>query len=104
MFILLVVLMSLSLIGIIFVQGYWIKTAVENKEEQFSMNVNQILKKVSDELQVIEMREFVDIVLKNDSVQPTESEIAKLFFIQTDSRTNEKWRFGRKLRNFINVL
>jgi two-component system phosphate regulon sensor histidine kinase PhoR len=33
--VLLIILMSLSLIGIIFVQGYWIKTAVEDKEEQF---------------------------------------------------------------------
>ncbi|UOB17671.1 sensor histidine kinase [Abyssalbus ytuae] len=94
--------MSLSLIGIIFVQGYWIKTAIDNKNEQFSMNVNQILKKVSDELQVMEMRDFVDVLVKNDSVlnrnngnkKPTISEISKLFVIQTDSRTNEKFIYS----------
>ena len=94
MFVLLVILMSLSLIGIIFVQGYWIKTAVDNKEEQFSMNVNQILKEVSDELQIIEMREFVDVLLQNDTIDPTVSEISKLFVIQTDSRTNEKFIYS----------
>ena len=33
--------MSLSLIGIIFVQGYWINNTVENNEEQFSFNAKQ---------------------------------------------------------------
>ena len=70
LFVLLVILMSLSLIGIIFVQGYWIKTAVENKEEQFSMNVSQILRSVSDAVQQREMRMFVDVMMKNmDSLQ-----------------------------------
>ncbi|MFT6929652.1 MAG: two-component system phosphate regulon sensor histidine kinase PhoR, partial [Sediminicola sp.] len=36
LFVLLVILMSLSLVGIIFVQGYWIKKSVDDKEEQFS--------------------------------------------------------------------
>ena len=86
--------MSLSLIGIIFVQAYWIKTAVDNREEQFSMNVNQILKKVSDELQQIEMREFVSVLMKNDTIDPTISKISELFIVQTDSRTNEKFIYS----------
>ncbi len=96
LFVLLVVLMSLSLIGIIFVQGYWIKTAIENKEEQFSMNVNQVLKSVSDGIQQREIREFADIMLKSmDSIgEPNVSEIAKLFIIQTDSRTNERFIYS----------
>jgi two-component system phosphate regulon sensor histidine kinase PhoR len=36
LFVLLVILMSLSLVGIISVQLYWIKSSVEDKEEQFS--------------------------------------------------------------------
>ncbi|MCB0376389.1 MAG: two-component sensor histidine kinase, partial [Sinomicrobium sp.] len=81
LFVLLIALMSLSLIGIIFVQGYWIKTAVENREEQFSMNVNQILKSVSDAIQQREIREFADVMMENmDSLgDPDMSEIAKLF-------------------------
>src|SRR5680860_1719848 len=58
LFLLLILLMSLSLIGIIFVQGYWIKTAVNDKEEQFSYNVKQVLISVSKELQNQELENF----------------------------------------------
>jgi two-component system, OmpR family, phosphate regulon sensor histidine kinase PhoR len=96
LFVLLVVLMSLSLMGIIFVQGYWIKTAIENKEEQFSMNINQILKSVSENIQQREIREFVDVMIKNmDSLgSPNISEISNLFIIQTDGKTNEKFIYS----------
>ncbi|GAA3517478.1 HAMP domain-containing sensor histidine kinase [Aquimarina addita] len=50
--------MSLSLIGIIFVQGYWIQNTVENNKEQFSFNAKQILISVSNK---IEYREFEEM-------------------------------------------
>jgi len=58
LFLLLVVLMSLSLIGIIFVQGYWIKSTVDDKEEQFSYNAKQVLINVSKDLQNKELEAF----------------------------------------------
>lgn len=58
LFVLLILLMSLSLIGIIFVQGYWINKTVENNEEQFSGNAKQILISVSNKIQY---REFDEI-------------------------------------------
>ena len=58
LFLLLVVLMSLSLIGIIFVQGYWIKSTVDDKEEQFSYNAKQVLINVSKKLQNNELQAF----------------------------------------------
>ena len=48
---LLVVLMSLSLLGIILVQVYWFKTSFENNEEQFKFHVKQILGNVAENLQ-----------------------------------------------------
>ena len=60
LFILLVILMSMSLIGIIFVQGYWIKTSVENKEEQFSYTVTQVLRSVTDAIEQREIRQYWD--------------------------------------------
>ena len=39
----LIFIMSIALIGIIFVQAFWIKTTLDNKEEQFSLNINQAL-------------------------------------------------------------
>jgi len=55
LFILLVILMSLSLIGIIFVQAYFIDNTFKNEEKQFTLNVKRSLTLVS---KAIEDREF----------------------------------------------
>ncbi|CAM4112732.1 sensor histidine kinase [Gillisia limnaea] len=67
LFLLLVVLMSLSLIGIIFVQGYWIKSTVEDKEEQFSYNAKQVLINVSQNIQDNELESFWFKFIDTDS-------------------------------------
>ena len=56
LFVLLVILMSLSLIGIISVQLYWIKSSLEDKEEQFSNAVANVLNKVTDKIEDQEMK------------------------------------------------
>ena len=43
LFSVLVILMSLSLIGIIFVQAYYINYSLETKEDQFAFNVKKVL-------------------------------------------------------------
>ncbi len=96
LFILLVILMSLSLSGIIFVQGYWITTAVENKEEQFSMNVNQVLKDVATNIQ---KREYLDFYAKYqkliDSVgNPKESQIREFVVFEENKNTNETYIYS----------
>ena len=58
LFVLLVVLMSLSLVGIIAVQLYWIKGSIDDKEEQFSNTVFEILSKVTDNVEAREMRDY----------------------------------------------
>ncbi|WP_353778560.1 ATP-binding protein [Winogradskyella sp. 3972H.M.0a.05] len=55
LFILLVVLMSLSLIGIIAVQAYFINNSYQNEDKQFELNVTRSLSFVSNAL---EDREF----------------------------------------------
>jgi two-component system phosphate regulon sensor histidine kinase PhoR len=60
LFVLLVILMSLSLIGIIFVQFYWIKKSVEDKEEQFSNAVTEVLNKVTDQIEGRERKDYSD--------------------------------------------
>ncbi|MDT0644350.1 HAMP domain-containing sensor histidine kinase [Zunongwangia sp. F363] len=70
LFFLLVVLMSLSLIGIIFVQGYWIKSTIDDREEQFSYNAKQVLLNVADEIQNRELESYwfrFDSINKNNS-------------------------------------
>ncbi|MBL7473667.1 sensor histidine kinase [Robertkochia sediminum] len=91
LFVLLVILMSLSLIGIIFVQGYWIKTAVEDKEEQFSNTISQVLQEVASKMEEKEFRETLDYYLKlHDSLDLSEvSKFKEFMVIIPDDRSNE---------------
>ena len=52
------VLMSISLIGIILVQGYWIKNSVLNSSEQFSMGAKQVLINVADKIEKSELDSY----------------------------------------------
>ncbi|UZO79375.1 HAMP domain-containing histidine kinase [Aquimarina sp. ERC-38] len=86
LFVLLIALMSLSLIGIIFVQGYWIQNTVENNEVQFSFNAKQILSSVSKKIQYREFEEIYyplqDIL---DSIEePDDKTIQQLLDISID--------------------
>ncbi len=58
---LLVFFMSLSLIGIILVQLYWVNSSLKNNEDQFRYHIYRILGKVSSKLQDQEAREFYDV-------------------------------------------
>ena len=56
--------MSLALIGIILVQSFWIKTTIDNRERQFSLNVNQALISVTESIRDREMRDYVAVYQK----------------------------------------
>ncbi len=58
LFILLVVLMSLSLIGIIFVQSFFINNSLENEEKNFTLSVTRSLTFVSKGIEKIELRDY----------------------------------------------
>ncbi len=81
--------MSLSLIGIIFVQGYWINNTVENNEEQFSFNAKQILISVSNRIQYREFEEmFFPLQEILDSIEePDNKTIRQLLNISIDNTT-----------------
>ncbi|WP_271764950.1 sensor histidine kinase [Aquimarina algiphila] len=89
LFVLLIILMSLSLIGIIFVQGYWINNTVENNEEQFSFNAKQILISVSNRIQYREFEEmFFPLQEILDSIEePDNKTIRQLLNISIDNTT-----------------
>ncbi|MEA1786354.1 HAMP domain-containing sensor histidine kinase [Arenibacter sp. GZD96] len=91
LFALLVILMSLSLLGIIFVQGYWIKKSVEDKEEQFSNTISDILSKVAEKIENREMKDYADGFLKlKDSIgEPKSSHFRNFFFVDKDINSNE---------------
>ncbi|MCH9661286.1 MAG: two-component sensor histidine kinase, partial [Bacteroidetes bacterium] len=58
LFALLIGSMTLSLLGIIFVQGYWINNAYKTKEDQFTFNVMQVLTDVSKGVQLREIDDY----------------------------------------------
>ncbi len=88
---LLVVLMSLSLVGIIAVQLYWIKRSVEDKEEQFSNTATEVLSKVAEKIEEREMKEYSERFLNlKDSIGDLKStQLSNIFFIDRDLNSNE---------------
>ncbi len=89
---LLVILMSLSLIGIILVQVYWFDKSFENNEEQFKFHVKQVLGNVADKLQKQEAYNFYEQynhVKDSMGKAPKRSDFLELFLYQRDTRTNE---------------
>ena len=89
---LLVILMSLSLIGIILVQVYWFNSSFENNEEQFKFHVKQVLGNVAEKLQKQEEFAFYEKYnqLKDSTGKvPQKSDFLEFRYYQRDSRTNE---------------
>lgn len=93
LFVLLVALMSLSLIGIIFVQGYWIKSTIDDREEQFSYNAKQVLLRVSDEIQSREFEKYYFQFKNPDSLNSKLSDrtLTEYFYSNRDERRNETY-------------
>ncbi|MEC8831293.1 MAG: two-component sensor histidine kinase, partial [Bacteroidota bacterium] len=91
LFVLLVVLMSLSLLGIIFVQVYWIRTSINDKEEQFSRTVTDILDKVASRVEKREMKEYSDqLASLADSIgEPKGAQYKKFMFMERDLNSDE---------------
>lgn len=91
LFVLLVILMSLSLTGIIFVQVYWIRTSVDDKEEQFSRTVTDILDKVASRVEKREMKDYSDrLASLVDSIgQPKTTQFRNFLFVDRDLNSDE---------------
>ena len=96
MFVLIVILMSTSLIGIIAVQLFWINNAVASKNEQFKNDVQKSLGSVS---QIINDKEkaffdkkmeglFENVGLANDA------QIRNYLFQEIDTTTKERFSLG----------
>jgi two-component system phosphate regulon sensor histidine kinase PhoR len=96
MFVLIVFLMSVSLIGIIAVQLYWINNAVESKKEQFKNDVQKSLGSVAERINEKE-RSLFDKKFENiieNAVLGNEAQIKSLFFQEIDTTNNQKISFG----------
>ena len=96
MFVLIVFLMSISLIGIIAVQLYWINNAVESKKEQFKNDVQKSLGSVAERINQKE-RDLFDKKFENiieNGVLANDAQIKSLFYQEIDTINNQKISFG----------
>lgn len=95
-FILLVVLMSVSLLGITVVQVYWIKEAIANKRLKFKNDVTFAMARTSERIRKKEEAE--DLVtykefFKNDMFRQ-KAEIKTFLYQQTDKTGKQKFSFS----------
>ena len=89
---LLVLLMSLSLVGIILVQVYWFDRSFKNNDEQFKFHVKQVIGNVADKLQKQEAYSFYDKYnhLKDSTGKiPKKNDLLEFYYVQKNPRTNK---------------
>jgi two-component system, OmpR family, phosphate regulon sensor histidine kinase PhoR len=98
----LVLLMSLSLIGIILVQVYWFNTSFKNNDEQFKMQVKQVLGNVAVKLQKKEAYSFYDKYNRyKDSIGkvPKKNDLLEFYYVQKDHLTNKTTVYKSSLQS-----
>ena len=95
LFVLLIALMSLSLLGIVFVQGYWISNAYRTKEEQFAINAKQVLLTVAKEIKLRETEAYYQLYIPYvDSIKVPDNVIfTELAYKYQNKATNETYIF-----------
>ena len=92
LFRLVIFLMTVSLLGIIIIQGYLINASFINKEEQFKLQIKQVIYDVSKKLQEQETYNFLSSYNKfKDSVgkTPLQSELRKFFYVEKNTETKQ---------------
>ena len=98
-FVLLVMLMVISLLGIITVQIFWIRSSIEMREEQFSTSVKFALARVSENIQKREFKENISRYAPLiDSMQKSkQSNVRDFVFQQIDTSRNEIFTFRQSI-------
>jgi len=84
--------MSLSLVGIIFVQAYYINNSLKNEEDQFTFNVKKALSYTSKKIEDTEFKEYVlkfqDLL--DQGVKPDTMAFRQLYLKEEGRGSNEK--------------
>ncbi len=86
---LLVALMSLSLIGIIFVQLYWIKTSYDNNDLQFRNQISFISRNVAEMIKEREQYEFKKRFreyAQEKGKNPEKKDIREIYYIEKNNQ------------------
>ncbi|MEE9407229.1 MAG: HAMP domain-containing sensor histidine kinase [Polaribacter sp.] len=88
--------MSVSLMGIIAVQVYWINNALESKKAQFKNDVQKSLGSVSEKINDKEEAQFekqIEGIIENKGYADN-AQIKNYLFQQIDTTTKQKFTFG----------
>ena len=92
-FVLLLVLMSVSLIGIIFIQYFFILKNYEENDKQFSINVNYVLEETTSDIEKNEFRKYVrkfrDLIANEAFVDVDTLSIQNLIIIDENPEKRE---------------
>lgn len=91
LFVLLVILMSFALIGIIFVQSYFISRSLEDGRQQFTRNVKTALTLVSKQIDDYEFRNYIDKIQPYlNNVKSPDSSIVNRLVVAFDDDKNDQ--------------
>ncbi|OMP29778.1 sensor histidine kinase KdpD [Mangrovimonas sp. DI 80] len=90
LFVLLVILMSVSLIGIILVQAFFIKNSVEIEEKQFERNVKHALSLVSKNLEDRELEDYTKKALNQIRRHDAKADTSTIREILVKTQDNER--------------
>jgi two-component system phosphate regulon sensor histidine kinase PhoR len=99
---LLVMLMSLSLIGIILVQVYWFNTSFRNNDEQFKFHVKQVLGNVAQKLEQQELYSFYNKINKkidSTGIAPKEEDLMEFYYVQRNPKTNQTFVYSNNVKS-----
>ncbi|MDA9571879.1 HAMP domain-containing histidine kinase [Flavobacteriaceae bacterium] len=90
LFISLVSFMIVSILGIVALQGYWIYSAWEDKEEEFSLAVQQSLQLAADEIQERELSDYIQAYenLIDSLESPDNASFANIFLFLDEDKPN----------------
>lgn len=93
MFVVIIILMSFALIGIVIIQGYWIKTAVDDKDEAFSYTIHQVLSSVSETLEQNEINKYIARIVElreaDSLLNLKDPQLREFMFVQENKNTKE---------------
>lgn len=105
---LLVFFMSLSLLGIILVQLYWVNTSLKNNEDQFKYHIQQVLGRVEVQLEQREREEFYKMYQKfADSTgrSPRRDELVAMYIKRNHPAEDRQLIYSEQaIRDFDEVL
>ncbi|WP_196884875.1 sensor histidine kinase [Aureivirga sp. CE67] len=86
-FVLIILLMSISLVGSIIVQVYWIKSSIEIRDKEFKKDVQFALANVSDDISTEEALYWYNVVLQKieEIPKPKSSDLKKIILQRMDT-------------------